>query len=206
MIKSLTIRSIIAGVVCLTALFFLTPSLTSNLPEFWKKNLPADKIPLGLDLQGGTHLVLEVDTEKAVEATLLRSAENLKETLMDKKVRFRYLDKGDRAKTIAYELPDAPSRTAFEKIVHDSFPDLEQASSETREGREVIALKIKDRRAEDIKKNAVEQSLETIRNRVDQFGVTEPEIIPEGRDRIVIQLPGIKDTAGPRTLSARPPF
>jgi preprotein translocase subunit SecD len=129
MIKSLTIRSIIAGVVCLAALFFLTPSLIPNLPEFWKKNLPADKIPLGLDLQGGTHLVLEVDTDKAVEATLLRSAENLKETLMDKKVRFRYLEKGDRTKTITYELPDASSRTAFEKILHDSFPDLETASS-----------------------------------------------------------------------------
>ncbi len=61
-------------------------------------------------------------------------------------------------------------------------------------------MKIKERRAEDIKKNAVEQSLETIRNRVDQFGVTEPEIIPEGRDRIVIQLPGIKDTARAKNL------
>ncbi|MDQ5985988.1 MAG: Protein translocase subunit SecD [Syntrophus sp. SKADARSKE-3] len=200
MIKSITIRTIIAAIVCLAAVFFITPSLTSNLPDFWKKHLPAEKIPLGLDLQGGTHLVLEVDTNKAVEATLLRTGENLKETLMENKVRFRFLEKTGNVKTIAYELPDGPSKTAFEKVLKDHFPDMDIASSETKEGKEVIYLKIKDRRVEDIKKNAVEQSLETIRNRVDQFGVTEPEIIPEGNDRIVIQLPGIKDTARAKNL------
>ena len=200
MIKSITIRSIIAVIVTLAALFYLTPSLAPDLPDFWKKHLPADKIPLGLDLQGGTHLVLEVDTEKAVEATLLRAADNIKETLMENKVRFRFLEKAAKAKAIAYELPDAPSKTAFEKVLRDQFPDLEIAGSETHGGMEVVSLKIRDRRAEEIKKHAVEQSLETIRNRVDQFGVTEPEIIPEGKDRIVIQLPGIKDTARAKNL------
>ena len=200
MIKSITLRSVIAVIVCLAAIFYITPSLTSNLPEFWKKNLPADRIPLGLDLQGGTHLVLEVDTDKAVEATLFRTADNLKESLMEKKIRFRFLDKAGKQKTIVYELPDAASKTAFDKVLKDIYPDLEVATSEMRDGREVVALKIRDRRVEDIKKHAVEQSLETIRNRVDQFGVTEPEIIPEGKDRIVIQLPGIKDTARAKNL------
>lgn len=193
-------RSIIAVIVCLAALFYLTPSLTSSLPDFWKKNLPADKIPLGLDLQGGTHLVLEVDTEKAVEATLQRTSDNIKETLMENKVRFRYLEKSGSQKTVTYELPDAASRTAFEKVLKDHYPDVEVASSEARDAREVVSLKIRERRVSEIKKHAIEQSLETIRNRVDQFGVTEPEIIPEGNDRIVVQLPGIKDTARAKNL------
>jgi len=200
MMKSITLRSIIAAIVCLAALFYLTPSLAPDLPDFWKKYLPSDKIPLGLDLQGGTHLVLEVDTNKAVEATLQRTSENIKETLMESKVRFRFLEKTGKQKTITYELPDTPSKTAFEKVIKDQFPDLEVVTSETHGGMEVVSLKIRDRRAEEIKKHAVEQSLETIRNRVDQFGVTEPEIIPEGNDRIVIQLPGIKDTARAKSL------
>jgi preprotein translocase subunit SecD len=68
------------------------------------------------------------------------------------------------------------------------------------EGRESLSLKIRDKRASEIKKLAVEQSLETIRNRVDQFGVTEPEIITQGDDRIIVQLPGIKDAARAKNL------
>jgi preprotein translocase subunit SecD len=198
MIKSIPLRAAIAAVVCLAALFFLAPSLTPNLPDFWKKT--AEKIPLGLDLQGGTHLVLEVDTVKAVEGTLERVANNLKETLMENRVRFRYIERSAKGNTITFELPDAASRSAFDKAVKDQFPDLDILSSEIREGRELVSLKIKEKRAEDIKKLAVEQSVETIRNRVDQFGITEPEIIPEGNDRIVIQLPGIKDTARAKNL------
>ncbi len=200
MIKSISIRAAITVVVCLAALFYLIPSLTNNLPEYWKKNLPADKIPLGLDLQGGIHLVLEVDTNKAVEAILSRSAESLKETLMEKKVRFRFVEKTGNNLSAAYEFPDSQSKAAFEKILQDSYPDLESGSSEIRDGRETVTVRIKEKRIGELKKRAIEQSLETIRNRVDQFGVTEPEIIPEGKDRIVIQLPGIKDTERAKNL------
>lgn len=74
-----------------------------------------------------------------------------------------------------------------------AIPDLEEKSTEIADGNEKVVLKIKDKRADQIRKSAVEQSLETIRNRIDQFGVSEPEIIPQGEDRIMIQLPGIKD-------------
>jgi len=201
MIKSIPLRAAIAAVICLAALFCLTPSLTSELPPFWKKMV--DKIPLGLDLQGGTHLVLEVDTAKAVESFLDQTASGLKETLMENRVRFRFIERAAKANTVTFELPDASSRAAFEKTLKDRFLDLDIASSEIREGREVVSLKLKERRAEEIKKQAVEQSVETIRNRVDQFGITEPEIIPEGNDRIVIQLPGIKDPARAKSLIGR---
>ncbi len=71
------------------------------------------------------------------------------------------------------------------------------------EGKGLVSLKINDKRAAEIKKLAVEQSLETIRNRVDQFGISEPEIIPQGADRIIVQLPGVKDPARAKNLIGR---
>jgi preprotein translocase subunit SecD len=199
MIKSIKIRAALAFIVCLAGLFYLTPSLTPELPEIWKKNLPADKIHLGLDLQGGMHLVLEVNADKAVEAAMERMANDMKETLMENKVRFRNIER-TKENIISLELPDSAARGTFEKILKDHYPDLDVHSSRITEGRETMGLKIKDKRAADIKKLAVEQSLETIRNRVDQFGISEPEIIPQGDDRIIVQLPGIKDAARAKNL------
>ena len=151
-----------------------------------------NRIHLGLDLQGGMHLVLEVDTEKAMESTVERLANNLKETLMEKRIRFRSVER-TAGNTISIELPGKEARADLEKLLLEQFPDLEVKSTEFIEGREKMVLKFREKRIADIKKTMVDQSLETIRNRVDQFGVTEPEIIPEGDDRILIQLPGIKD-------------
>lgn len=199
MFKSIQLRAAIALIVCLAGVFFLVPTLFPDIPQDWKKYLFADKIHLGLDLQGGTHLVLEVNADKAVESALERTANDLKETLMDSKVHFRHIERTSN-RTLSLELTDNSERGIFEKIIRDQFPDLEPAGSETSEGRELFSLKIKDKRALEIKKMAVEQSLETIRNRVDQFGITEPEIIPQGNDRIIVQLPGIKDTARAKSL------
>jgi preprotein translocase subunit SecD len=199
MIKSIRIRVGITVVVFLAALFYLIPSLTDNLPEFWKKNLPADKIHLGLGLQGGMHLVLEVDTNKALEGTIERMSNDIKENLMEKKIRFRGISQAKTDST-TLEFPDKPARDAFEKVLKDSYPDFEVASSEVREGRELVHIKIKAKRALEIKKLAVEQGLETIRNRVDQFGISEPEIIPQGEDRIIVQLPGVKDPGRAKNL------
>lgn len=197
--KNIKIRVILALIVFIAGLFFLTPSITSNLPEIWQKYLPNDKIHLGLDLQGGMHLVLEIDTDKALENTLDRISNDLKETLMDNKIRFRNLKRKEGA-AISIDLPDGASKTAFEKIIKERYPDIEIASSEVQGGVETIFLRMLERRKKEIKKQTVEQSLETIRNRVDQFGVTEPEIIPQGEDRIVVQLPGIKDPARAKNL------
>jgi len=88
MFGSIKVRSVITLAIILIAVFYLVPTLTADLPEFWEKNLPKDRIHLGLDLQGGMHLVLEVEADKAIEATLERTAIDLKETLMDKRIRF----------------------------------------------------------------------------------------------------------------------
>lgn len=199
MFKSLKIRISITVIVCLAALYFLIPTFISDIPSPWNQFLPKEKIHLGLDLQGGMHLVLEIDTDKALEAMMERTSNDLKESLMESKVRFRNVEKAKGA-TISLELTDAAGKTALEKLLKDQFPDLEIASATPREGGQLVTLKINDKRAVDLKKLTVEHSLETIRNRVDQFGVTEPEIIPEGDNRILIQLPGIKDPERAKNL------
>lgn len=188
--KNIKARTIVTLVVVATALFFLMPSITDTLPSIWKDN--TDKIHLGLDLQGGMHLVLEVETEKAVESAMERITNELKEVLMEERIRFRHLDRENGIYT-TLELPDREARSRFEKVLKDTFPNLAIRSSQITEGREKIWLEMKTKQVQSIEKFALEQSLETIRNRVDEFGVSEPEIIPQGKDRILIQLPGIKD-------------
>ena len=190
MLKNIKMRGIIAVIVILIGLFYMIPSMTQYLPPLWKDHV--DKIHLGLDLRGGMHLVLEVETDKAVESAMERISNALKDTLMEKRIRFRHLDRIN-GKTITLELQTREASDRFGKVLKDSFPNLQIKSSEWIDDRETVHLTIKDKQANEIKKFAVEQSLETIRNRVDQFGVTEPEIIPQGDDRILIQLPGIKD-------------
>jgi len=202
MFNSIKIRVAVTILLCLAALVYLAPTLTSDLPDTWKNYLPMDKIHLGLDLQGGMHLVLEVQAAKAVESTLERTIGDLKENLMDKRVRFKLRDR-TKDKDMSFEFPDTSARDAFDKLLKNEYPDLEIATSEMVEGKGTVTLKIKDRRTAEIKKMAVEQSLETIRNRVDQFGISEPEIIPQGVDRIIVQLPGVKDTARAKSLIGR---
>ena len=199
MFKSLKIRRAITLIVCLGALYFLIPTFIPKIPSPWNKYFPKEKIHLGLDLQGGMHLVLEIDTDKALEAMMERTSNDLKESLMESKVRFRNVEKAKGA-TISLELTDSAGKTALENVLRDKYPDLEIASTTPREGGQLVTLKVNDKRAVDLKKLTVEHSLETIRNRVDQFGIAEPEIIPEGDNRIINSIPGIKDPERAKNL------
>jgi len=195
MFKSLKLRVAITLIVCIGALYFLIPTFFQNIPSSWNKYLAKEKIHLGLDLQGGMHLVLEIDTDKALEAMMETNSNDLKESLMDSKVRFRNLGKAKGA-TISLELTDSTGKTALENVLRDKYPDLEIASTSQGQGGELVNIKIKDKRAVELKKLTVEHSIEKIRGRVDEFNLQEPDIIPEGDNRVIVQLPGVKDTEG----------
>jgi preprotein translocase subunit SecD len=140
-----------------------------------------------------------VDSEKALESMVERMSNDLKESLMESKVRFRKIER-TKGTAIALELTESSGKSTLDKIISDQYPDLEIASTSPRDGGLLVDLKVKDKRAIELKKLTIEHSLETIRNRVDQFGVAEPEIIPEGDNRILIQLPGIKDPERAKNL------
>jgi preprotein translocase subunit SecD len=157
--------------------------LSSVLPE---------KIHLGLDLQGGIHLVLEVEADKAVENAAERFVEEIKDTLRAKKIGFAKV-----ARTGAWDievvLPSGEQLNEFNDALKSDFPRLKPATTETTPDGTRVILTMDQKEVNDLRNQAVAQGLETIRNRIDQFGVREPDIRPEAGDRILVQLPGIKN-------------
>ena len=192
MSKSLTWRTAIASFAILAAFIYLIPSLTSEVPGWWSNILPRDKIHLGLDLQGGMHLVLEVESSKAVESHLERVVEELKRDLRKDKVRYTEL-KRDGTDGILITLMRSEDETVFKDLIAAGYPDFTFESLGQSEGKSNVRIVMNSKAIDRVKQMAVDQALETIRNRVDQFGVSEPEISPQGENRLLIQLPGIKD-------------
>jgi len=190
--KSLSWRGAIALFAVLMAVLYLVPSITSDFPAWWSNILPRDKIHLGLDLQGGMHLVLEVEAIKAVESNLARVAEELKHDLRKKKI--RYLDlKPVNTDEIELTLVRAQDGAVFKDMAAANYPDFEVKPVLGGEGGGAFRLNLRPKAKTRIMKMAVDQALETIRNRIDQFGVSEPDIRPQENNRLLIQLPGIKD-------------
>ena len=149
--------------------------------------LPLNKtIKLGLDLQGGMHLVLEVEAEKAIEGSMERAFGEIRGRLNRKGVKYvNFSREGDILKVTL------PEKGDFQKVstVVQDFPDLRMKREKGNTHLIEMAPEAKIR----VKDLAVRQALETMRNRIDQFGVSEPSLIRQGDRRLVIQLPGIKD-------------
>ena len=179
-------------VVVVTAIIFILPSLK---PELW----PHKQINLGLDLQGGMHLVLEVDADKAVESTVERISQEIRERLKKKRIRHVTVERVEGTKISAI-VKKEDSLEKFRALLDDEFRDLRELSKPAVDGRFAILMDIPDEDREHIERLAVDQALETIRNRIDQFGVAEPDIRRQGDRRILIQLPGIKDTQRAKDL------
>jgi len=185
-------RISLIGIFVLLSFLYLTPTLVAQIPAWWGGLLPKDKIHLGLDLQGGTHLVMEVDTQKAVEGSLDLVATDLEDTLNSKNLRFKRISRtgSDKVSLVVYEKGTAAD---VQKLLKDKYPSYEQSPIFDEGGFAAITLRMNEKDAQDRKDKAVQQALETIRNRIDQFGVSEPTIQREGINHIVVQLPGIKD-------------
>ncbi|MDP3111433.1 MAG: protein translocase subunit SecD [Thermodesulfovibrionales bacterium] len=181
--KNILWRLILIGSTIVLAVVFFLPNtpLFSQMPEWWKKNMPDKGITMGLDLQGGIHLVFEVEGEKAVELTTERIAQSLKDILSKKKLSADITSSGMLI-TVASASMDV------RKAIEENYPILTPVETGAR-----VVYKISDKEAGRIRDGAADQALETIRNRIDQFGVAEPTIHRQGSNEIVVQLPGIKD-------------
>jgi preprotein translocase subunit SecD len=190
--KKLQWRGILVVVVIAVALVYLTPSISKTLPTWWPNILPEEKINLGLDLKGGMHLILEVQAQKAVESHLERMVEDIRFGLRKSKIRYQGLKRigPDR---IALTLLRPEDRKAAETMVEDRFSDFSVKSGSPGGDNLALELVISQQAQQHIRRMAVDQAVETITNRIDQFGVAEPDIRPQGRERILVQLPGIKD-------------
>jgi preprotein translocase subunit SecD len=184
-------RVILLVVTTLLTGYYIVPSVApvQSLPSLFPGILPrAEKVNLGLDLQGGMHLVLEVEADKAVESSTERQMEEVRRILEKEKIEIAQLTR-EGATGIVLKLAKAGDRDKAQK----AFAELITLDKVPGATPDELRLTLQPREARRIEELAVRQSLETIRNRVDQFGVTEPHIVPEGDRRIVVQLPGIKD-------------
>ncbi len=181
-------RLYLAGALVVVGAVLLGPSFTQALPDWWKV-LP--KIELGLDLQGGTHLLLEVKLDEAVKTAVRRRGDDLKRELKANKLDFEDVSL-DSTGTLVAKLKSSAERTPFLDIASKSLPDFVASSVEDTGGR-VYSLKLRPRDEQQVRANAMDQALETIRNRIDQLGVRETTVAREGSSDILVQLPGIQD-------------
>ena len=174
--------ALIISTVILAIVFFLpnTPAF-KYMPQWWQGNMPNRGIALGLDLQGGIYLLFEVEGDKAVEITTDRIAQRLKDIL--EKGKF-----GADVRVEGTKISISPNTLEIRKAIEEAYANLEIVPSD-----DELIVQLSPEEAKKIRNNATDQALETIRNRVDQFGVAEPVIHRQDENEIVVQLPGYKD-------------
>ncbi len=186
-------RVIIAALVFVLSLVYVLPSIPwvqqSSLATF----LPDSRINLGLDLKGGIHLTLEVEVEKALTNSLAQTGQDVRATAQNSGIavlRPRMFD----ATTLEFILLKAAEQEKFETLLKDRYSHVSVVSATaTENGQLLYKVRFTEAYALRIQDMAQEQALRTIRNRIDQFGVAEPDIRKQADYRIQIQLPGISD-------------
>ncbi len=182
-------------VAALLSFVYVLPSIPgfSPVPGWWRYVRPLifapppEPISLGLDLQGGMHLVMEVDAEKAVESVVERRVAEIRRALERDQIAVETLER-QGTDQIVVAVQEEKTLERVERVLA-SYPDMARAQR----GTTGLLLTLSGREVTGIHERAVEQNVEKIRNRVDEFGVREPLIQREGDRRIIVQLPGIKD-------------
>jgi len=207
MTRALKLKLALIGASVLIALIFVAPSLMwdyqnnrSKMPSWWKKAkvLPTRAVVLGLDLQGGMHLVIGVRTEEAVKNEMIQIKDYLRRRFRQEKVKYEEMKILDTDK-LQIRFIDKDNVDKGTRLVQREYGRI---LKRTERGSPLAPIFVLDSSyAEQLKTNAVQQVMETISSRVDEFGVTEPSIQRQGKDRIVIQLPGIKEEDRQRVLN-----
>ena len=198
MLEKLSYRWTVVIFILSLGVFWIMP----NFIHFSKKSIfGKNRITPGLDIQGGIHLVMGVDVQEVMQARIARMAKNLVAEFKDNGVAYKSLTvTGDDKSVIEIEPTGPQSEDAIAKYLKDKYPATLQVVSETLDKMDV---KYFDAVLQKMKKQVVNQAIEVIRNRIDEFGVAEPNISAEGSDRILVQLPGIQDAARAKELINR---
>jgi SecD/SecF fusion protein len=190
MLRAVRLKFLFLFILTVIAIMFVLPSLTGGLPAWWEQHVSRG-LKLGLDLKGGMHLILQVDMESATTNALNRDATDIKQ-LAEK--RGLALKVGDVPKeTLPVTLTNKDEQAAFQKFLKEEFPHLVAGEPQRQDGGLVFNLSLKPDEINQLRERTLSQSLEVLRNRIDQFGVTEPVLVRQGADQIVVQLPGIQD-------------
>ena len=167
-------------------------NLAPTTPE-WLKNIGGEPLKLGLDLRGGVHFLMEVDTKTALSNRQNGTLLDIRRKLREEKIRYNslFVEKDQAIKL------KVTQESVFDKateLLEDNYPQF--AISYTEVGNQFeISLRLTDQEIEQIEADAIDQNLTTLRNRVNELGVSEPIVQKQGKKRIIVELPGIQDTA-----------
>ncbi|WP_434775933.1 protein translocase subunit SecD [Pseudomonas oryzihabitans] len=171
--------------------FVVALNLAPTTPQ-WLRKLGASPMKLGLDLSGGVHFLLAVDMDKAVDARLKVYDNEVKTLLRREKVRYRSMPEQNGALQLGFT--DAADLQQAQGLIRKNYTDFE-LTTDTRGDLQVLRLQLTEAKLREIRNYAVTQNLTTVRNRVNELGVAEPLVQRQGADRIVVELPGVQDTA-----------
>jgi len=185
---------LIAAVLLISIMSSLPNIMTA--PSWWPQGF-SKPLNLGLDLKGGVSLILDVDVNKAVERSVEEDVDTVRQILRKAKIRYRKLDaKGQALSIVIKKVEDTDTAR---KLLGKNFPNYHLMDK----GNGRFELTIKDKDAKEIRKFAVDQAIEVIRTRIDALGTTEPVIVKQGKQRILVQIPGYEDTARAKSLIGR---
>ena len=174
-------------------------NLLSSSPA-WLTSLHASPMYLGLDLRGGVHFMLQVDMQAALTKRAESLSGDLRTSLREKNIRHSGITRN--AQTIEVRFRDAATLDAAKAVFQDQFADLQTV--DVPEGAEFkLTASIKPEAARRIQDQALKQNITTLHNRINELGVAEPVIQQQGLDRIVVQLPGVQDTAKAKDILGR---
>ena len=174
-------------------------NLLSNSPG-WLRSIGALPMYLGLDLRGGVHFLLQVDMKAALSKRLETTLIDIRTNLREKKI--PYAGATREGQSVSVRFRDAAARDKGQAEIARTLPDLDlRAADDGTEFRVVAALKPEAQRK--TQEFALQQNITTLRNRVNELGVAEPIIQQQGADRVVVQLPGVQDTAKAKDILGR---
>ena len=168
-------------------------NLASTVPD-WLSRLGGKPMVLGLDLQGGVHFVMQVDQKAALEKRVDAFAEDIRVSLRDAKISYQSVERRPDNSILAMLAPGQDAERARNELAR-LMPVLNFDVTGNN-----VAVTIPEAELRAIAAGAIEQNVTTLRNRVNQLGVAEPIIQRQGEDRIVVQLPGVQDTAEAKRL------
>ncbi|MCB1734913.1 MAG: protein translocase subunit SecD [Gammaproteobacteria bacterium] len=160
----------------------------------WLQDMGGLPMYLGLDLRGGVHFLMEVDMDAALSQAEERYVDDVRLALRNEKVRYLSVARDDRDGGVVVSFRDPAELTDAQRVLDKEFGDLQIAAIETGRGT-ALRLSIGETEAKQIRDFALQQNITTLRNRVNELGVAEPVIQQQGDNRIVVQLPGVQDTA-----------
>lgn len=179
--------------------YIVALNLVSRSPQ-WLTSLGAHPMYLGLDLRGGVHFMLQVDMQAALTKRAESLAGDLRTMMRDKNIRHGGISRDGQA--IEVRLRDEASMAAARNLITDQFPDLQVAEvGAGADGR--LRATIKPESLRKVQEQALKQNITTLHNRINELGVAEPVIQQQGLDRIVVQLPGVQDTAKAKDILGR---